>query len=148
MQDRVFSQSLTIGKKMFRAKQNNTVFETTEIGGTSTINVGLTPVTESNVVTGSDGENNNQTGGGVSTPTTSGGSFLILDASDSSEQLGEFLDLLNNPCKYKGAIVYLTDVGPTARPDPFLWKDKFYFNEGCEWFESPFALGRILDDLE
>lgn len=130
---------------MFRAKESNTVFETTEIGGTSTINVGLTPVTESNDTTGS----NNQTGGGgQGTSTTSGGSFLILDASDSSEQLGDFLDLLNNPCKYKGAIVYLTDVGPTPRPDPFLWKDKFYFNEGCEWFESPFALGRILDDLE
>lgn len=130
---------------MFRAKESNTVFETTEIGGTSTINVGLTPARENNIVTGSG--TNNETGG-VSNSNDSGGSFIILDASDSSEDLGKFLDLLNNPCKYKGAIVYLTEVGPTVRPDPFLWKDKFYFNEGCEWFESPFALGRILDDLE
>lgn len=71
--------------------------------------------------------------------------ILVIDASDDSPQLNKFLDLLENPCNYKGRVVYLTAVGPTQRPDPFLWADKFYFNEGCEWHESPFALGSILD---
>ena len=75
------------------------------------------------------------------------GSILVIDASDNSPELDKFLDLLNNPCNYKGRVVYLTAVGPTPRPDPFLWPDKFYFNEGCEWHESPFALGAILNDL-
>lgn len=75
------------------------------------------------------------------------GSILVIDASDNSPDLGKFMDLLNNPCNYKGRVVYLTAVGPTPRPDPFLWADKFYFNEGCEWYESPFAIGAILNDL-
>lgn len=74
--------------------------------------------------------------------------IFVIDASDNSEELPLFLDMLENPCNYKGAVVYLTAVGPTPRPDPFLWPDKFYFNEGCEWFESPFAMGRTLDELE
>ena len=73
--------------------------------------------------------------------------IYVIDASDDSEELPLFLDMIGNPQNYRGAILYLTDVGPTARPDPFLWRDKFYFNEGSEWFESPLALGRVLDDL-
>jgi len=74
--------------------------------------------------------------------------IYVIDASDESPELPTFLDMLENPQHYRGAIVYLLDVGPTERPDPFLWKDKFYFNEGSEWFESPLALGRVLDELE
>jgi hypothetical protein len=77
-----------------------------------------------------------------------GQGILIINARDDSSELNKFLDLLNNPCNYKGRVVYLTAIGPTSRPDPFLWADKFYFNEGCEWYESPFALGALLDDLE
>jgi hypothetical protein len=73
--------------------------------------------------------------------------IYVIDASDNSEELPLFLDMVENSQNYRGAIVYLTDVGPTQRPDPFLWKDKFYFNEGSEWFESPLAIGRVLDDL-
>ena len=73
--------------------------------------------------------------------------IYVIDASDDSEELPLFLDMIENAQNYRGAIVYLTDVGPTERPDPFLWKDKFYFNEGSEWFESPLALGRVLDEL-
>lgn len=64
---------------------------------------------------------------------------LQIDASDNSPDLARFLDLLENPCKYKGRVIYLLAIGPTQRPDPFLWADKFYFNEGCEWHESPFS---------
>jgi len=76
--------------------------------------------------------------------TTSKG-ILQIDASDGSPDLGRFLDLLENPCNYRGRVVYLTAIGPTQRPDPFLWADKFYFNEGCEWHESPFSFK--MDDL-
>lgn len=73
--------------------------------------------------------------------------IYVLDGSDDSEDFPLFLDMIENPHNYKGAILYLLNVGPTNRPDPFLWKDKFYFNEGSEWFESPLALGRVLDEL-
>lgn len=65
---------------------------------------------------------------------------LIIDASDNSPYLYLFLDMIDNPCNYRGKVIYLTAIGPTPRPDPFLWIDKFYFNEGCEWHESPFSL--------
>jgi hypothetical protein len=74
--------------------------------------------------------------------------IIVINARDDSPELSVFLDLIQNPCNYKGRVVYLTEIGPTKRPDPFLWSDKFYFNEGCEWHESPFALGALLDDLE
>lgn len=89
--------------------------------------------------------NTGETSGSVG--ASDGLGILVIDASDESPDLGRFLDLLENPCNYRGRVVYLTAIGPTPRPDPFLWPDKFYFNEGCEWYESPFALGAILDDL-
>ena len=70
----------------------------------------------------------------------------IIDGSDGSEDIPLFEDMINSASNYKGATMYLTGLGPTPRPDPFLWVDKFYFNEGGEWFESPFALGRLLND--
>lgn len=76
------------------------------------------------------------------TPTPSGTgetSIISLDASDNSPDLALFLDMINNPCNYNGRVAYLTAIGPTERPDPFLWADKFYFNEGCQWYESPFS---------
>lgn len=87
-------------------------------------------------------------GTGTSGSAGVGSGILTLNARDDSPELSQFLDLIENPCNYKGKVVYLTEIGPTKRPDPFLWADKFYFNEGCEWHESPFALGALLDDLE
>lgn len=83
---------------------------------------------------------------GTTDPGSDSGSglgIIEIDASDGSEQLSQFLDILENPCNYKGKVVYLTAIGPTERPDPFLWADKFYFNEGCEWHESPFAFKMV-----
>jgi len=74
---------------------------------------------------------------------TSGFGILVIDASDTSSQLNLFLDLINDPCKYRGRMVYITAIGPTERPDPFLFANKFYFNENCEWFESPFTSGGL-----
>lgn len=65
--------------------------------------------------------------------------IMIIDASDDSSDFPIFEDMINNPLSYKGKVVYITDIGPTERPDPFLWIDKFYFNEGGEWHESPFS---------
>lgn len=84
-------------------------------------------------------------GSGISL-NISGSGIIVLDASDGSSQLPAFIDLLDNPCNYRGKVVYLTALGPTPRPDPFLWADKFYFNEGCEWHESPFTMGSLIDD--
>lgn len=50
----------------------------------------------------------------------------------------------DNPCKYKGRIIYIEKLVNTYNwPDPFLFEDKFYFNENCEWFESPFLNGVV-----
>lgn len=76
-------------------------------------------------------------------PQTLGYGILIIDASDNSAQLSLFLDLLADPCKYKGRMVYITALGPTPRPDPFLFPQKFYFNENCQWYESPFTLNGL-----
>lgn len=66
--------------------------------------------------------------------------ILIIDASDGSPDLYKFLDLIDNPCNYRGRMVYITALGPTPRPDPFVFPQKFYFNENCQWYESPFTL--------
>ena len=51
----------------------------------------------------------------------------------------------DNPCQYKGRVIYVkTLVSSYPWPDPFLFENKFYFNENCEWFESPFALNGII----
>ena len=83
---------------------------------------------------------------GTTDPGSGSGSglgIIEIDASDGSDQLPQFLDILENPCNYRGKVVYLTAIGPTERPDPFLWADKFYFNEGCEWHESPFSFKMV-----
>lgn len=99
--------------------------------------------TDTNINTGT----NTGTDTGTDSNTTTDKSdqpIIVIDGRDNSSDIDLFLDILNNPCNYRGKVVYLTHIGPTARPDPFLWADKFYFNEGCEWFESPFALGALL----
>lgn len=70
--------------------------------------------------------------------------FYIIDARDNSEDYNFFLDLIANPCNYNGKIVYITQIGPTQHPDPFLFAQKFYFNENCEWFESPFVMSGLI----
>jgi len=81
------------------------------------------------------------------TISTIGIGIYVIDGRDGSIDIPLFEDMIVNPNKYRGNVVYLTGVGPTPRPDPFLWADKFYFNEGGEWFESPFAIGRMLNEL-
>ena len=46
-------------------------------------------------------------------------------------------EFVAEPCKYKGYQFYLTDAGP-APIAPFLISNKWYFNENCVWYASPF----------
>lgn len=69
--------------------------------------------------------------------------ITIIDASDTSKDLALFLDMIANPNLYKGRLIYITAIGPTVRPDPFFFAQKFYFNEDGSWFESPFSFNGI-----
>lgn len=51
----------------------------------------------------------------------------------------------DNPSQYTGRVIYIKKlVNSYNWPDPFLFENKFYFNENGEWFESPFSLNGIL----
>lgn len=86
------------------------------------------------------------TGGG------SGGSqstcIYVLEIYNNSPDLPLFIDLIDNADSYKGHVVYLRRlenvIGRDAWPDPFLFPNKFYFNEDGEWFESPFAINGVM----
>ena len=99
-----------------------------------------------NVVVSSTSEHTGSSSKAIKIDTKHKGVY-VLDGTDTSTDFPLFKDMMDNANNYRGAVLYLLDVGPTERPDPFLWPDKFYFNEGGEWFESPFAIGRLLDDL-
>lgn len=48
-------------------------------------------------------------------------------------------EFVADPCKYKGYQFYLTDAGPAlTQISPFTISNKWYFNENCQWFVSPF----------
>lgn len=44
-----------------------------------------------------------------------------------------FLDMVNNPEKYKGFIVFLKDLDEDELYEPFIVIKKYYFNEGGIW---------------
>ena len=46
-------------------------------------------------------------------------------------------EFVGDACKYKGYQFYLTDAGPSPI-GPFTISNKWYFNENCRWFVSPF----------
>ena len=68
------------------------------------------------------------------------GKIKILSASDTSSDFSTISNMINNPLNFVGCIVYIRQVGSTLYP-PFEQVNKFYFNEGGTWFESPFFLG-------
>jgi len=69
----------------------------------------------------------------------------IIDVVATSPDLSLFIDMIDNPKNYKGRIIYIKRLdkiaGKESWPDPFLFPNKFYFNEDGEWFESPFDKG-------
>ena len=85
--------------------------------------------------TDDDGQGSNPTG------------VYVLEVYEESPDLPLFIDLITNACGYKGSIIYLKRLenipGREPWPDPFLFENKFYFNEDCEWFESPFSLNGV-----
>lgn len=89
----------------------------------------------------------------INTDESSGGGsnssgIYVLDVSNESNDLAFFIDLVDNPQFYKGVVVYIKILEQVAGrdpwPDPFLFPNKFYFNEDGEWFESPFSLNGVI----
>lgn len=77
--------------------------------------------------------------------------FLInvISVTATSPDLELFIDMIANPQDYKGRAIYVKKLDPIAGqdswPDPFLFEEKFYFNESGEWFESPFVKSGLLE---
>ena len=46
-------------------------------------------------------------------------------------------EFVGDPCKYNGYQFYLSDAGPSP-VGPFIISNKWYFNEDCTWYPSPF----------
>jgi hypothetical protein len=46
-------------------------------------------------------------------------------------------EFVANPCDYNGYQIYLSDAGPTPIGQ-FTISNKWYFNEDCTWYPSPF----------
>lgn len=86
--------------------------------------------------------NSNDGGGSQST------GIYIVDVYDTSQDLTFFIDLVDNPSSYKGVVVYVKILeqvsGRDPWPDPFLFPNKFYFNEDGEWYESPFSFNGVI----
>ena len=76
-------------------------------------------------------------------------SISIISIEATSPDLELFIDMVDNPQKYKGKAIYLKKIqqlpGRDPWPDPFLFENKFYFNESGEWFESPFVKSGLLE---
>ena len=88
-------------------------------------------------------------GGGASSNTgasLTGVGIIVLDAASGTEDFNTLIQIINDKsCQYRGRIIYIKRLSPDYNwPDPFLFENKFYFNEDCEWYESPFALGSVL----
>lgn len=81
-------------------------------------------------------------GGGISAT-----GIYTLEIYQNSPDVAFFEELVVNAAQYKGVVVYLSRLEPIEGktwPDPFLFPNKFYFNEDGEWFESPFSLNGVI----
>ena len=63
------------------------------------------------------------------------GKIKFISASEYSPDYPQYLDYVGNPGKYKGCIIYLTEIGSHIDA-PFYRADRFYLNQGGEWSES------------
>ena len=75
--------------------------------------------------------------------------ITVISVTATSPDLELFVDMIENPQDYKGRALYVKKLdqvaGRGAWPDPFLFEEKFYFNESGEWFESPFVKSGLLE---
>lgn len=63
---------------------------------------------------------------------------IKISGKRTSTQRALFLDMANNPDKYKGQIIYLTEIDNDEIISIFDNPKKFYFNESGTWYESDF----------
>jgi hypothetical protein len=61
-----------------------------------------------------------------------------MSGKRTSQNRTLFLDMVNNPDKYKGYIVYLKDIDEDEIYEPFDHAKTFYMNEGGEWHSADF----------
>lgn len=66
-----------------------------------------------------------------------GGKIQFISGKRTSAKRSQFLDYANNPQDYKGCIIYLADIDEDEVHGNFDQPDKFFFNEGGVWIESP-----------
>jgi hypothetical protein len=64
--------------------------------------------------------------------------FKHMSGKRTSTQREVFLDMVNNPTKYKGYIVYLKDIDDDEIYSPFDHPGTFYMNEGGTWHSTDF----------
>jgi hypothetical protein len=65
-----------------------------------------------------------------------GGKIQLVSAKRTSSQRSQFLDYVNNAQKYKGCIIYITEIDEDEIYGVFDVAEKFFFNEGGNWIES------------
>lgn len=74
--------------------------------------------------------------------------ITVISITATSPDIDLFVDMIENPQDYKGRALYIKKLEQVAGrgvwPDPFLFEEKFYFNESGEWFESPFVKSGLL----
>jgi len=63
--------------------------------------------------------------------------ILTLSANQNSADFSTIQNMISFPNNWKGYIVYICDVGTTLFP-PFDQANKFYANEGGQWYVAPF----------
>jgi hypothetical protein len=66
------------------------------------------------------------------------GKIQLISGKRTSSQRSQFLDYVNNPQKYEGCVVYLTEIDEDEIYGDFDQPDKFYFNEEGAWYVSQF----------
>lgn len=66
------------------------------------------------------------------------GKIQLISGRRTSSQRSQFLDYVNNPQKYEGCVVYLTEIDEDEIYGDFDQPDKFYFNEEGAWYVSQF----------
>jgi hypothetical protein len=66
-----------------------------------------------------------------------GGKIQIISGKRTSSKRAQFLDYVSHPQNYKGCIVYLSEIDEDEIYGNFDQVDKFFFNEGGVWIESP-----------
>ena len=64
--------------------------------------------------------------------------FRHISGKRTSENRNLFLDMVNDPIKYKGYIIYLKDIDEDEIYEPFDHAKTFYMNEGGEWQSADF----------